>query len=125
MKYSDQGFTLLEVLIATFLFSVGLLTIAAVQISSLRTNTTAKLYTEASLAAAQQLETHIGMLFEDITSDTFAIGKYTINRNVTQTDIDSDGVADNNMRLITVNVTWNDRGIQRNRTLSVLRARDF
>jgi len=52
----SQGFTLLEVLIALAIFSVGILAVGALQINSANTNTGARIHTEESTWVTDQIE---------------------------------------------------------------------
>lgn len=53
---NQQGFTLLELLIAISIFAVGLLSIAGMQITAIRTNSSANTLTAGSALAAGILE---------------------------------------------------------------------
>jgi prepilin-type N-terminal cleavage/methylation domain-containing protein len=51
-----KGFTLVEVLIALAIFSIGILAVASLQTSSTGRNTGARIYTEASIWSRDQVE---------------------------------------------------------------------
>jgi len=55
LKIKQSGFTLLEVMVAVFVLSVGLLGLAHLQITALKTNQSADLRTQASLYASDIL----------------------------------------------------------------------
>jgi len=55
LKSKSSGFTLLEVMVAVFVLSVGLLGLAHLQITALKTNQSADLRTQASLYASDIL----------------------------------------------------------------------
>lgn len=52
----QQGFSLIEVMIALAIFSIGILAIAQLQISAVRNNTSGNLATQATLLAEAQIE---------------------------------------------------------------------
>lgn len=61
----SAGFTLLEVMVALAIFSVGLLAIFSMHISSLRTNTVARGVTENVTAAAAKAEQLLALAYDD------------------------------------------------------------
>jgi type IV pilus assembly protein PilV len=61
----DQGFTLLEVIVAISIFSVGLLGVAAMQTSAIRGNFSAGRLTEANTFAMDKLEELMGLPYTD------------------------------------------------------------
>jgi len=62
---SENGFTIIEVMIAMFIFSVGILAMALLQISFIQGNSTANNITEASYLAADKLEELFSINFEE------------------------------------------------------------
>ena len=55
-QVNNGGFTLLEVLFALAIFSIGILAIAGMQISSINGNSSARMQTEATTLAVERLE---------------------------------------------------------------------
>lgn len=55
-KKSDRGFTLIEVLIALFCFSIGILGLGALQLNSIKSVTKADTVTKATALAHSQVE---------------------------------------------------------------------
>ncbi len=55
-QVNNRGFTLLEVLFALAIFSIGILAIAGLQISSINGNSSARMQTEATTLAVDRLE---------------------------------------------------------------------
>jgi type IV pilus assembly protein PilV len=61
----QEGFTLIEVLIAVSIFAVGLLAVAAMQTSAIRVNSTAGRITELSTCGIDKLEELLSLPFTD------------------------------------------------------------
>lgn len=72
MKNSNwqEGFTLIEVLIAIFLLTIGILAAGSMQISSLGGNSLANRVTEASTWAGDTIETLMARPYDQITTHT-------------------------------------------------------
>ncbi len=68
-KRGSQGFTLLEVLMAFAIFSVGILAVGALQINSANTNTGARIHTEESTWVADQIERLTSLSYNDADLD--------------------------------------------------------
>ncbi len=129
---NSKGFTLIEIMIAMVIFSIGLLAVATMQISSIDGNSTAYHLSEAVALAQDKTEELMAMNYEytDLTDtdgdgnngggldDTggnadFSIlnGIYTVNWNVS-TDFPID-----NTKSVRVIVNWTDQGA--NKTLAI------
>ena len=84
----QDGFTLIEVLIALTIFSVGLLAIAAMQTSAIRMNATAGHLTDLSNLGMDELERLLSLQFSDplltngTHNDPAAPAGYTVNWTV-------------------------------------------
>jgi type IV pilus assembly protein PilV len=61
----DEGFSLIEVLIAISIFAVGLLAVAAMQTSAIRVNSTAGQITDRTTLAQDKLEELMGLSYSD------------------------------------------------------------
>jgi prepilin-type N-terminal cleavage/methylation domain-containing protein len=68
-KKKEEGFTLLEVIIAISIFSIGLLAIAAMQTSAIRVNSTAAQLTELNTWSMDKLEQLMGVPYTDPSLD--------------------------------------------------------
>ena len=55
-KLSSKGFTLIEVLIAMAIFSIGILGVAQMQIMAIKGNATARMLTDTVVQATDQIE---------------------------------------------------------------------
>lgn len=118
----NQGYTLIEVLIAIAVFSIGILAVAAMQTTSVQGNASARRVTEATALAENQIESLLELPYDDNDLDPalnpheVTQGPYTINWNVTDSDLDADGA--NDAKIISVTVNWSYRG---NRNVSLQR----
>ena len=84
----QSGFTLLEVLIALFIFSIGILGVNAMQLTSIQGNSKANRITEASNDAADRIETFLSLGYADpLLVDGDGDG--------TNQDANDDGIDDN------------------------------
>ena len=103
-----SGFTFIELLVVLAIFSIAVLAVAAMQITSINTNASARMSGEASALAANQLEALMALPYDhsdlDPASNPFEIvsGPYIVNWNVTLSDIDGDGTNDSKSLMVTV-----------------------
>lgn len=120
-KSGDQGFTLIEVLIALSIFSIGILAVANLQISSTNHTTSARKHTEAVTWAGDLIEFLTVLDYDDgnLDAGTHQIieGIYTIDWNVT------DSSPLNNAKTINVSITYGAFGGQRSISLDFIKAR--
>lgn len=103
---NNEGYTLIEILIAIAILSIGLLAIATMQVSSIRVNDTARRMTRRATIAQDRLEylmslkyTH-AVLTSGAHTDGSAPSGYTISWNVS-----TGGTLPPLTKLIRVNVT--------------------
>ena len=108
-KTSDnRGFTFIEVLIVLAVFSIGVLAVAVMQVTSISTNASARMSSEATALATNQVEAIMALPYghDDLNPANnphgFNQGAYSVNWNVTESDIDGDGTNDSKMIIITV-----------------------
>lgn len=111
MQMDVKGFTLIEVLIVLAIFSIGILAVAAMQMTSTKGNASARRMTEATALAENQIENLMQLSYDhadlnpannphESTQDP-----YTINWNATEVDLDADGT--NDSKTVDVTVNWN------------------
>jgi type IV pilus assembly protein PilV len=112
MQMNIKGFTLIEVLICISIFTIGILAVAALQITSTKGNASARRITEATALAENQIEILMQLSYDhtdlnpannphESTQDPYAI-----SWNVTEVDLNADGANDSK----TVNVTVSRSG---------------
>jgi type IV pilus assembly protein PilV len=114
----SAGFSLIEVLISLSVFTIGILAVASLVISSINENALARRVTEATALAEDRLESMLALPYENIETGESIEGAYTVSWNVAEDII----VAQT--KSITVIVTWQYRGNDRNVTIQHLLARN-
>ena len=133
----EKGFTLVEVMIALVIFSIGILGVAAMQINFIQGNATARGVTEAANQASGKLEELVVVDYPDSTSPpspldlaaagsphSETIGDYTLDWTVTHPDADASGTVngdEDQFRLIQLTVSWNDGGDARSFGMEMMR----
>jgi len=133
--HNGQGFTIIEVLIAMTVLSIGLLAIGTMQISSIKGNRSAMDISEASFLAERQLERLNSIPFGTLldtnvplddglnnttgtpaADGTSTVGKYTLFWNF------ANNFPLNNTRTINVIITWSNKGTSKSLSMSCVRA---
>ena len=111
------GFTLIEVLLAMAIFSIGILAAASMNVATINGNATARFNSEAAVMAQDQLERLIAMPFDPVSPPTELApgyvspeitaenGRYRIWWQVSAID---DPVLD--AVTVTMTAEWDDRG---------------
>jgi len=132
-SYNDNGLTIIEVLIAIVILAIGILAVAKMQIASINSNSNAMKFTEATIAAQDQIESLMARSFDNVVtgSSTTAEG-YSVVWNVTDfidsngdgnNDLDLDG--DGNNEIKQVNVVVNDPFGRKRADISFVKAADI
>ena len=109
-QMTNEGFTLVEVMIGMAIFLIGFLAVGSMQIAAINGNAGAREATEAATRATDQLETLIALPYDSIVSGgPVTDGAYTVSWAVLDA-IASPGTVLPNTKTITVTVTWLQRG---------------
>jgi type IV pilus assembly protein PilV len=121
MSNRENGYTLVEFLIALTLFAIGILAVASMQISGIQGNATSKWLTQASTRTADRIEQLIPLAFDDADLTAghhgdIVDGIYTISWAVT------DNALLNNIKTISVTVRWEDKGLAKNAAFKYYKA---
>jgi type IV pilus assembly protein PilV len=104
-----RGFTLIEVLMVMAIFSIGMLAVASMQMTSVSSNAAARRVSEKTTLAENQIERLLKLPYDHNDLDPAqnphetTQGAYAVNWNVTDTDLDGDGTDD--AKTITVDVS--------------------
>jgi type IV pilus assembly protein PilV len=102
---TDEGFTLVEVMIGMAIFFIGFLAIGSLQLTAINGNAGAREATEAATRATDQLETLIALPYDSIVGGgPVTDGAYTVSWAV----VDDSPLP--NTKTITVTVDWEQRG---------------
>jgi type IV pilus assembly protein PilV len=106
-----DGFSIMETLIALSIFTIGILAVATLVLSSIGENASARRITEATALAEDRLEQLMAQSYDAISGGTAIEGAYEVVWDVAEDVI----VAQT--KSITVTVSWQYRGKQRNVTI--------
>ena len=103
----DRGFTFVELLIVIAIFSIGILAVASMQVTTIHANSSARMSGEATVLAANKIEELMASDYntdEDLNpgAHTLVEGAYTTDWVVTESDIDGDGTNECKTVLVTV-----------------------
>ena len=90
----NTGFTIIEVLIAMVIFSIGILGVAMLQSGSIRGNTSARGVTDIALIATDRLEMLRSLPYDD---PALAAGVYVLNQVTDRIDNNYNGMIDETM----------------------------
>ena len=124
----EQGFTLLEVMIAITILAFGILAIASMQTSSMYGNSLADRLTEGTSWAGNKMEELLTIPDTDAQLSSGNHGPETVMSGVSRYDVRwrvIDSVDPSNpledAKLIIVTVTWQEKGIPKSTRLRSIR----
>ena len=106
-----DGFSIMETLIALSIFTIGILAVATLVLSAIGENASARRVTEATALAEDRLEQLMALPYDAIGDDNVRVGAYEV-----VWDAAEDVIVDQT-KSITVTVSWQYRGKQRNVTI--------
>jgi type IV pilus assembly protein PilV len=121
-RIGQEGFTLLEIIVAVCILAVGLLAVASMQTTAIRNNYNASNITEGTTVAQDRLERFLAQPYN--MADEGALpaettGIYNVNGAVGRLD----AVDPNQGQIITVTVTWQDKGVNKTSQLVSIKPR--
>lgn len=122
IQKKEKGFTIIEVLIAIVIFSVGVLAVAKMQIHALDANKKAFDQTEATMWASNQAETIVSQPF---ASTPLLAGDYgpafadPANRYSLTWKITNNGLT---TKTIAITVSWTEKGVQKSLEFDYIKA---
>jgi len=124
----EKGFSLLEVIIAMAILSVGLLAVGYMQITAIDSNSTANRITEGTSLAQDKLEelithrmTHSDLNEAGNPHTDLSHPGYTIEWNVFDNPTGTDAVQITDAKLIVITCRWLDRGRQKQTELRFIK----
>ena len=109
----EEGFTILEILFAVCVLTIGILAVASMQVASINGNGLAGDLSVATCVATDQMEKLIQESYEDIATTTspVSLGIYSVNWTVAE-----DAVFDDT-KTVTLVVSWTLRGVPKRVTI--------
>jgi type IV pilus modification protein PilV len=138
-KSNESGFSLIEVLIAITVFTIGILAVGKMQITAIKGNSFANDLTEATTLAQDRMEELIGLPYTDpLNDDTNGNQDNGLDdTNATADHSDPNNPVDdrynifwniatnypiNNTKTIRININWTDRGAQKRVSITSMKA---
>lgn len=119
LRKKEQGFTLIEVLIAITIFAIGLLAVASMQVTSIKGNSYSRRVTEGSNLAQGKLEELSGRAYTD---PVLAIGTFTEDQNGYILTWEVEDGPMTNTKAIEIVVRWNEKGVNKRVVLNTLKS---
>ena len=89
---NQQGFTIIEVLIAMAIFAIGILAVAALQVTAVKGNTSAANVTSNTFVGEDRVESLMFAEYDDSTN--LSVGSHTPSQDADGVDNNSDGTTD-------------------------------
>ena len=131
IQKNQSGFTLIEIMIAMVVFSIGLLGVAAMQIAAVKGNSSSNGLTEAATIAQNKMEEL--MILDnyqtdpDLTNGPHVLpgtvsGATSISYNISWNITDNTPPPATTLKTISVTVNWNQGGRTRQVVLDSLKA---
>lgn len=108
---AQQGFSLIEVLIALAIFSIGILAVSSLQVSASMQSRNSSEITQASAIAFNQMEELMLRPFNHndlspaLNPHLLASGKYRVQWNAIDSDLNGDTI--NESKTVELTVSWN------------------
>ena len=140
-RKTESGFTLIEILIAMAIFSIGILGVAAMQTASVKGNASARGVTDIATWASDRVEKLTALPYDDssLSPGVHSIAAGNLSMTTDAVDNDFDGLIDeagetgpvtiqwtvvqdnpvNNAKAVTITVQHNKPGV--NKTVSMTR----
>ncbi len=87
---SDKGFTILEVLIAITVLSVGILAVSSLMGTSIKSSSYSQALTQANNYAQERIETLQSISYNNLQLTDLTTGRTDLRRNCAQTGFDAD-----------------------------------
>ena len=123
-RHRQQGFTIIEVLIAMGIFSIGILGVAAMQIASVKGNAAAQGVTDIAVLAADRLEKLMVLPYNDnlISAGQHSVGAGNLTLITDGIDNNFDGQIDEPGETGPMTIQWtvtDDTPVRNSKTVAV------
>lgn len=115
-----KGMTMIEVLMAMTIFAVGFLAIGTMVIGTTRNNTTGNIVTRATMMARERIEFLKSLPINEMVNQCLPTLAPEIIGQIYERKCSVDTSHSATANIITVNVSWNRRGIKREVELATL-----
>jgi len=121
-KFNNKGFTMIEILMALAIFSIGILGVASMQILSVNYNGYARRTTEATTIVSELIERTMTLPYDANDLDPannpqqVMSGIYTVTWNVTD-NVDN--------KTINMTISWPERSITKSVALNYIKPQDI
>ena len=118
IKSNKQGFTLLEIIIALSILSIGLLGLASLQLTAIRGKAFAEDFSKEEILAASRMRSLLALPYTDadLTAGSHTDPSPPSGYEVTWQVSDNDPVK--STKTIVLTVTWADHGIKKSVAMS-------
>jgi type IV pilus assembly protein PilV len=123
-KKADHGFTLIEVLMAVSIFSIGILGVAAMQMASVKGNASARGVTDIATWASDRVEKLMVLPYSDngLLPGVYSIAAGNLTMTTDGIDNDFDGLIDEGGETGPATIDWTivqDSPVDNTKTLTV------
>jgi prepilin-type N-terminal cleavage/methylation domain-containing protein len=108
VRKKQGGFSLIELMIAIALLSIGILTMMTMQVNSIRANSSARRITQSATIGADSLEKLIGLSYKNLGPQSEPIivdGRYKV-----EWEVSPDNYPVQNVKIIRVTITTEEAG---------------
>ena len=124
LSLNDKGFSLLEVLVAVVIFAVGILAMAALQLTAIKGNHFSNNLTEATTIAQEKLEELIQTDYSlSNAGEPLAPGNHSETQGIYTIDWTvQDNTPIQDTKTILITVRWTERGQQHQTTLRLIKS---
>ncbi len=127
IKKNQNGFTLIEIMIAITVFAIGILAVAAMQISAIKGNSYASHLSEASTITQNQMERFVLCNYADLDDAAVNLNDNGNSQGVTGVQYTTVCTIDDdqpipNTKTISISTTWTEKGAPKKVTMDYIKA---